>query len=102
MFEMLECPYCKEYVNINVEGHYDTYKQYRRPNCGKNFEVFAETTTEYTVGKKADCLNGGKNEWVQRESFPENAARGRYKCKNCSETKTVESEVATKETQNGF
>lgn len=93
----VECPYCEEYVELNADDHYEGYAEYECPECGKNFEVLAEPTVEYTAQGKADCLNGGEHIWEQKRGYPEIHFRGKYQCRDCSATKEVKEELATKE-----
>jgi len=95
--EKVLCPYCEKYVEINSDEHNEGYEEYQCPKCNKYFEVYAEPTINYSAGKKADCLNGGKHKWRQQVGCPDIHFRGKYLCNDCSATKTVESEQATKE-----
>ena len=95
MSEQVECPYCKEYVEIEPDEHYENYEEYQCPECDKNFEVFAETMIHYSTLGKADCLNGSKHKWKQIVGTPEIHFRGKYRCEDCSATHTVKEEQAT-------
>ncbi len=93
----VECPYCEKHVEIDTEEHYEGDEKYQCIECKKYFEVHAEPTISYSVRGKADCLNGGEHEWVQQIGTPAIYYKGHYFCKNCSATRIVESETATKE-----
>jgi len=97
MSESIKCPYCEEYVEIEpYDEHYEDCQEYECLNCSKNFELYAEPTIDYSVVGKADCLNGGEHEWRQKTGSPEFYFKGKYICNDCSATKTVEEELATK------
>jgi len=95
--EEVKCPYCREYVEINVDDHYEGTEECECPKCEKFFEVFAEAYISYSVSDKADCLNGGEHKWRQQIGSPDIHFKGKYLCNDCTATKTVESEIATKE-----
>jgi len=97
MSETIKCPYCEEYVEFQPDEHYEGYEEYQCPKCSKNFEVFAEVTTDYSTVGKADCLNGAAHKWRQIVGLPEFHFKGKYRCEDCSAEKTVEAEMATKE-----
>jgi len=99
MNETVKCPYCKEYTEINAfeQEHYEDYCEYQCEYCSKNFEVYAEPTTKYSVVGKADCLNGSKHIWIPLVGSPEIWFRGKYRCRDCSKEMEVKSELATKE-----
>jgi len=96
MSESVECPYCKEYVDIEPDEHYEDFEEYECSKCNKNFEVFAEVDIRYSVYGKADCLNGGEHKWKEQVGVPEIHFRGKYLCEDCSATHTKSEELATK------
>ena len=102
--ESVECPYCEEYVDIDPSSyeHYENEQEYECPNCSKNFEVYAEPTINYSVVGKADCLNGADHKWKPRVGIPSLHFRGKYRCEDCSATKTVEDELATADEWNRY
>ena len=103
MSENIQCPYCEEYVEIEpYDEHYENYEEYECPKCRKNFEMFAETTINYSVVGRADCLNGSKHKWKQQVGTPEIYFRGKYICEDCSATRRVEEERASKEEWNKY
>lgn len=93
----IECPYCEEYVELNADDHYEGYQEYECPKCGKNFEVYAEATIDYTAEGKADCLNGDDHIWEQIRGYPTIHFKGKYRCRDCSATKEVKEELATEQ-----
>lgn len=78
--ELVECPYCEEYVGICVDDFYENTKEFECPKCYKNFEVRAYQTIEYEALEKADCLNGGEHIWDTKE-------QAFAYCKTCSTRK---------------
>ena len=96
MSTIVECPYCKDYVEIDTDDHYDGYDEYECPECGKIFEVYAEQTVEYFSCGKAPCLNDGEHKWLPKKGVPEIYFKGKYYCEFCSATKEVQEELATK------
>ena len=100
MSEEVKCPYCEKYIIINTDEHNEGYEVYECPKCNKNFEVFAEPTIDYTVGDKAECLNGGEHQWKQRIGYPQWYFTGKYLCRNCSARKTIKEEQLTEEEYN--
>jgi len=97
MSTTLKCLYCEKYVQLDTDEHYEGYEQYECPNCYKNFEVYAEPTVNYKVMGKADCLNGAEHKWKQQIGYPKLHFRGKYICEDCTATKTIKEEMATKE-----
>ena len=95
MSEEVKCPYCEKYVELDIEEHYEGYSEYECPECNMNFEVFAEPTIRYTVGYKAECLNGGEHQWKQHIGYPKWYFTGKYLCRTCSARKTVKEEQRT-------
>ncbi len=97
--ESVKCPYCEEYVAIYPEerDHCEDKEIYECPNCSKNFEVLAELILKYSVVGKADCLNGANHKWEPQFGVPKIHFRGKYICEDCSATKQVKEELATKE-----
>lgn len=96
MSDTVKCPYCEDYVNIDNCDHYDGYEEYECPRCSKIFEVYAEPSIHYSACGKADCLNGAEHKWKKQIGFPEIAFKGKYICEDCSATKEVKEELATK------
>ena len=97
MSETVQCPYCEKCVEINTDEHYEGDEEYQCSECEKYFEVYAEATINYSVSGKADCLNGGEHRWQQQIGAPEIHFKGKYLCEDCSATKIVAEEQATKE-----
>jgi len=95
MYEEVECPYCKVYVEINPDEHYKKIQAYECPECEKNFEVLAETHISYSSCGMADCLNGGEHKWERIIRSPFIRFKGKYRCKDCSAEHTVKDEKAT-------
>ncbi len=98
----VKCPYCEKFIEIHPDEHCEDTEIYECPNCQKNFEVLAEVSINYESLGKADCLNGGEHQWKQIVGCPEFHFKGKYRCKNCSETKTVTEELATKEDRDEY
>lgn len=98
MRETLECPYCEKYVEVEMnDEYYEDTEEYSCPECNKNFEVLAEPQIYYSTQGKADCLNGAEHKWKQQIGAPEIHFKGKYICEDCSASKSVAEELATKE-----
>lgn len=95
--ETVTCPYCDKNTEIDTDEHYENYEEYECEHCGKNFEVFAEPTIDYSVCDKADCLNGADHKWRQIIGQPEIHFRGKYRCEDCSAEYVNEKEATTEE-----
>ena len=79
----VECPYCGAGQDICHDDGYgyeeDMLHEQQCPECEKYF-TFTTTIIFYYTSQKADCLNGGEHEMIDRPStfYPD-----RKLCKNC-------------------
>ena len=69
----LECPYCKEELEINHDDGFgfddiDTHEM-ECEHCTKSFVFYTEISFCYTP-KKADCLNGSDHDWKLTSTSP--------------------------------
>ena len=81
----LECPYCGEDLGDYVDDCHesDVEYEYECSKCGKSFIFIIEYYPCFS-SYKADCLNGGEHEYENMIGAPEEAFKGRKRCKNCN------------------
>lgn len=86
----VECPYCREYVEINHDDGYgyneDDLHQQECVSCEKTFTYTTTIHFSYSTNK-ADCLNYGEHQYEKTKTFPTRYARMR--CTACGDEKPL-------------
>ena len=89
----LECPYCKNGLEINHDdgfGYEEGVKhQMECDHCGKSF-VFETSISFYYDPEKADCLNDGKHDYQLSHTIPSEFSTMR--CSMCDDKRELTSE----------
>ena len=87
----VNCPYCNAEEDIchdDGQGYAeDEIHQQECSECGKTF-VFTTSVIFCYDEAKADCLNGGKHDYKQTKTYPQEYAKMR--CTVCGEEKEIE------------
>lgn len=88
MIDDVECPYCKENLEINHDdGRGYEQDRVHEQQCKHCYKTFTYTTSVifYYTAEKAPCLNegDGDHDWKQTRTFPKEQSR--MNCSYCDE-----------------
>jgi len=87
-----ECPYCGEDTEINHDDGYgyseSELHEQECQHCDRTFTYRTSISYDYET-KKADCLNGGRHDYVEVTRYRSNGPVRMWQCKDCEKEVTT-------------